>query len=380
MYIILNAHKAFQFVMIPFLDIKKITDLHRGEIQQAITRVLDSGWFLNGKELNVFEKNYSRFIGSKYCVGVGNGFDALNLIFKAYINMGVMSEGDEVIVQANTFIATVLAITQAGLNPVFADVDSETLAIREDSIQKLISKKTKAVLIVHLYGRCAYSEQIGAICKQYNLKLIEDNAQAQGCMYGQYHTGALGDVAAHSFYPGKNLGAMGDAGAVTTNDEMLAHVIRTIGNYGSEKKYYSVLEGRNSRLDELQASILNVKLKYLDEENIKRKEIASAYYKNITNPDVMLPSLNDCRDSVYHIFPIFTNKRDALKIELEHHHVHTLIHYPVPPHKQQCFKMYNKLSLPVTEMLASMELSLPISQVMTKEEAEFVSNIINTFQ
>jgi dTDP-4-amino-4,6-dideoxygalactose transaminase len=275
--------------MIKFLDLQKITEKYSDEIHEAVNRVVDSGWYLQGKENAKFEKHFADYIGTKHCVGVGNGLDALVWIFRAYIELGVMKPGDEVIVPANTYIASILAITENGLKAVLVEPDMKTLEIDDNKIEEVITEKTKAILIVHLYGRCAYTDKIGALCTKYNLKLVEDNAQAHGCMFNRRRTGSLGDAAGHSFYPGKNLGAFGDAGAVTTNDEILANTVRALANYGSQKKYVFKYKGRNSRLDEIQAAVLDVKLRHLDEDNDHRKQIAKCYYEHINNKYVSLP-------------------------------------------------------------------------------------------
>ena len=365
--------------MIPFLSLKDVTAKYATEIHEAVSRVVDSGWYLLGKELSSFESNYADYIGTKYCIGVANGLDALTLIFRAYKKLGVLKEGDEVIVPANTYIASILAITENGLVPVLVEPRFDTLEIDDEIIESKITTKTKAIMIVHLYGRCAYTDKIGALCKKYNLKLVEDNAQAHGCKFGEKRTGSIGDMAGHSFYPGKNLGALGDAGAVTTNDETLAQTIRSIANYGSSKKYVFEYCGRNSRLDEIQAAVLNVKLKHLDEDNKRRQQIAAFYYDNIQNPYITLPIRIPDENNVYHLFPVFCKKRDELQQYLTEHGVQTIIHYPIPPHKQNCYKEWNSISLPITERIAKEELSLPISPVLTIEEAEYVVKLINAF-
>ena len=366
--------------MIPFLSLKDITAKYATEIHEAVSRVIDSGWYLLGKELSWFETNYANYIGTKYCIGVANGLDALTLIFRAYKELGVLKDGDEVIVPANTYIASILAITENGLVPVLVEPRFDTLEIDDEIIESKITTKTRAIMIVHLYGRCAYSDKIGALCKKYNLRLVEDNAQAHGCMFGEKRTGAIGDVAGHSFYPGKNLGALGDAGAVTTNDEILAQTIRSIANYGSSKKYVFEYCGRNSRLDEIQAAVLNVKLKHLDEDNTRRQQIAAFYYDNIQNPYITLPTRIANENNVYHLFPVFCEKRDDLQQYLTEHGVQTIIHYPIPPHKQNCYKEWNGLSFPITERIANEELSLPISPVLGENEFEEVVNLINDYR
>lgn len=362
---------------IPFLDLKKINAAHSEEINKALHRVLDSGWYLLGEENKRFEEEYARFIGSTHAVGCANGLDALTLILRAYKELGVMQEGDEIIVPANTYIATILAISENGLIPVPVEPDPETLQIDPDEIIRAITPQTKGVMIVHLYGVCAYSDRIGEICRLHDLKLIEDNAQAHGCRFQRRRTGSLGDAAAHSFYPGKNLGALGDGGAVTTDDPQLAGMVRTLANYGSSKKYVFECKGRNSRLDELQAAILRVKLQYLDKENARRREIAKIYMEQIENPLIRLPNGTGGESNVYHIFPVFTEKRDNLRDYLSANGVSTLIHYPIPPHRQECYPEWHSKSFPITEKIHSEELSLPISPVMTDEEALYIARLIN---
>ena len=366
--------------MIPFLSLKDVTALHGEEIREAVARVVDSGWYLQGEANARFEENYAKFIGSKYAIGCANGLDALIWIFRAYIEMGVMSPGDEVIVPANTYIATILAITENGLVPVLCEPKLNTLEIDDDRIEALITPKTKAIAIVHLYGRIAYSDKIGQLCKKYGLKLIEDNAQAHGCLYTDGRmTGGIGDAAGHSFYPGKNLGALGDGGAVTTNDPELSAAIRALANYGSQKKYVFKYCGRNSRLDEIQAAVLDVKLKYLVEDNAHRKEVANTYYNRLKNPLIALPDRLPDEQNAYHLFPILVKdgKRDALHDYLEQHGVGTVIHYPIPPHKQECYKEWNTRTLPITEQIAEQELSLPIGPTTTGAEVETIVGLLN---
>ena len=371
---------------IPFLSLKDVTALHGAEINEAVSRVVNSGWYLQGRENEEFEKHYSEFIGTKYTVGCANGLDALIWIFRAYIEMGVMQPGDEVIVPANTYIATILAITENGLTPILIEPRLNTLEIDDNLIEAAITPKTKAIAIVHLYGRDAYTEKIGAICKKYNLKLVEDNAQAHGCKHTDGRvTGSIGDAAGHSFYPGKNLGALGDGGAVTTNDPELAATVRAQANYGSQRKYVFKYAGRNSRLDEIQAAVLDVKLKYLIEDNAHRKEVAHYYYEHINNPLITLPDLLLDEQNAYHLFPILVGggKRDVLHDYLEQHGVGTMIHYPIPPHHQECYarEAWNtpRHSLPITEQLAAEELSLPIGPSITEEEVAYVVETLNTF-
>lgn len=367
--------------MIKFLDLQRITQKYGDEIHEAVTRVVDSGYYLQGTENKRFETDYAAYIGSQYCVGCGNGLDALTWIYRAYIEMGVMQPGDEVIVPANTFIASILALTDNGLVPVLAEPRYDTLELDDSRLEALITPKTRSILLVHLYGRCAYTEEIGRLCQKHNLKLVEDNAQAQGCRYTDgRRTGALGDAAAHSFYPGKNLGALGDAGAVTCNDKELADTIRALANYGSQEKYVFKYTGRNSRMDEIQAAVLDVKLRHLDEDNDARRIIADIYYKGIKNPLVTLPARLEDAQNVYHLFPLFCEYRDELQEHLKQQGVQTLIHYPIPPHKQECYSQWNQLSLPVTEKIHSRELSLPISPVMTADEAHEVVRVINAFR
>lgn len=364
-------------MMIKFLDLQKITQKYSDEIHEAVNRVVDSGWYLQGKENEKFEADYAQYIGTRYAIGCANGLDALIWIFRAYVEMGVMQPGDEVIVPANTYIASILAISENGLKPVLVEPDIETYQIDDSKIEEAVTERTKAILIVHLYGQCAYTDKIGKLCKKYGLKLVEDNAQAHGCKFNGRKTGSLGDAAGHSFYPGKNLGAFGDAGAVTTNDEELAKVVRAVANYGSEKKYVFKYCGRNSRLDEMQAAVLDVKLKHLDEDVALRKKIARYYIEHITNPDIIAPIVKDWDAHVFHIFTIRCKKRDELQKYLTDNGVQTIIHYPIPPHKQECYKEWNKLSFPITEQIHDEELSLPMSPVMTKEEIKVVVDLLN---
>lgn len=368
--------------MIPFLSLKDVTALHGAEINEAVTRVVNGGWYLQGAENEKFEADYSKFIGSKYTIGCANGLDALIWIFRAYIEMGVMKPGDEVLAPANTYIATILAITENGLKPVLIEPKLNTLEIDDDLLEAHITERTKAICIVHLYGRIACTPKIIDLCKKYNLKLIEDNAQAHGCKAADGRiTGSIGDSAGHSFYPGKNLGALGDAGAVTTNDPELAAAVRALANYGSQKKYVFKYVGRNSRLDEIQAAVLDVKLKYLVEDNAHRKEVAHYYYEHINNPLVTLPDLLPDEQNAYHLFPILVGKgkRDALHDYLAKNGVGTVIHYPVPPHKQECYKAWNGMSLPITEQIANEELSLPIGPTINLKEVKLVVELINQF-
>ena len=366
--------------MIKFLDLQKVTEKYAEEIHEAVNRVIDSGWYLQGKENEKFETDYSAYIGTRYTVGCANGLDALIWIFRAYVEMGIMKAGDEVIVPANTYIASILAISENGLKPILVEPSIETYQIDDSKIEEFITERTKAILIVHLYGQCAYTEKIGELCKKYNLKLIEDNAQAHGCLFKGKRTGSLGDAAGHSFYPGKNLGALGDAGAVTTNDKELAEIVRSVANYGSTRKYVFKYIGRNSRLDEIQAAVLDVKLKHLDEDIAIRKEIAKYYINHITNPNIITPIIKDWDAHVLHIFTIRCKYRDELQKYLTENGVQTIIHYPIPPHKQECYKEWNNLSFPITEQIHNEELSLPMSPVMTKEEVNSVIDILNKWK
>ncbi len=375
--------------MIKFLDLQAITAMHGDEYRAAMNRVMESGWFLQGKETERFEADYSRYIGTEHCVAVANGLDALYLLLRGYKEMGVMKDGDEIIVPANTFIATILAITRNHLVPVLVEPTFEHLEIDIDRIEKAITPKTKGVMTVHLYGRLAYNDQLGEICKKHHLKLMEDCAQSHGCRFTILHsslftlhssrTGSLGDAAAHSFYPGKNLGAFGDAGAVTTNDAELAATIRALANYGSQKKYVFQYVGVNSRMSEIDAAVLDVKLKYLDEDNRKRQQLAAYYYEHITNPLITLPKRLPDENNVYHLFPVFCERRDQLQAFLKEHGIETLIHYPVPPHQQECYQEWNARSYPITEKIHRQELSLPMNQALSQAEAEEVVRWLNAF-
>ena len=377
--------------MIKYLDLKRINGLYDAEIRKAVNDVLDSGWYLKGEATRRFEQHYAEYIGTRHCIGVANGLDALTLILRAYIEMGMMQEGDEVIVPANTYIASILAITENRLVPVLVEPSPATLQIDDTRVEQAITPRTRAVMIVHLYGRCAYTDRIGEICRQHSLKLIEDNAQAHGCFYKETlkKTGSLGDAAGHSFYPGKNLGALGDAGAVTTDDDALADIIRALGNYGSHQKYVHDYLGRNSRIDELQAAILDVKLRHLDADNQRRKDIAARYEREVSNDLVRLRpegnetcsrSLCATRDSVWHIFPVFSARRDELQNYLADNGVETQIHYPIPPHRQRCYPELHHLSLPVTEQIHREELSIPCHQAMTDHEVTCIIDLLNAFK
>jgi len=376
-------------MMIDYLPLKRITAMHADEIHEAVGRVIDSGWYLRGEATERFEEEYARFIGTKHCVAVANGLDALTLILRAYIYNNVLHEGDEVIVPANTFIATILSITENRLKPVLVEPRLDTFQIDDSLIEQAVTPHTRAIMLVHLYGRCAYTKRIAAICRAHNLLLIEDNAQAHGCSLLFRRTGSLGHAAAHSFYPGKNLGALGDAGAVTTDDDQMAATLRSIANYGSSRKYVFDHIGRNSRMDEVQAAVLSVKLKYLDEDNARRRAIAAYYLENIallSSPEGDTNGLKRKEttsgavgESVWHIFPLLCERRDALQDFLAENGVQTMIHYPIPPHQQACYADWHNLCLPVTERIHAQELSIPCHQAMTDAEVEKVTEIINHF-
>jgi dTDP-4-amino-4,6-dideoxygalactose transaminase len=367
-------------MQIRLLDLQAITMQHAEEYEAAACRVIESGWFLQGRENETFERDYARYIGTPHCVAVANGLDALKLVLRGYKELGVMQDGDEIIVPANTYIATILAITDNQLVPVLVEPTWENLELDISRVEEAITPRTKGVMTVHLYGRIAYNDALGDICRRHGLKLMEDCAQSHGCTYKGVKTGALGDAAAHSFYPGKNLGAFGDAGAVTTGDAELASVIRALANYGSQKKYVFRYVGINSRMSELDAAVLDVKLKYLDEDNQKRQQLAAYYYDNISNPLITLPSRLSDENNVYHQFPILCERRDELQQYLQEGGVQTLIHYPIPPHKQECYREWNNRCYPITERIHQQELSIPMNQVVSREEAEIVVRLLNNFR
>lgn len=366
--------------MIKFLDLQKVNLAYQQEIEENLLRVFRKGWYLLGEEVKNFEEHLKAYTGSPNIVGVANGLDALRLILRAYIEMGVMQKGDEVIVPANTYIATILAISDNDLTPVLVEPDIHTYNIDISKIEEKITAKTKAIMLVHLYGRAVFSEEIYRLAKQYDLKIIEDNAQAIGAEWKGIKTGNLGDAAGFSFYPGKNLGALGDAGAVACKDDELASAIRAIANYGSHKKYVNLYKGLNSRLDEIQAAVLDVKLKYIDDDNARRREIAHRYVSEIKNEHIVLPEIPaDDKEHVWHIFVVRTKERDKLQQYLKDNGIETLIHYPIPPHKQQAYKEWNDLSFPITEQIHREVLSLPISPVLTEKEIDTVINVINNY-
>lgn len=374
--------------MIPFLDLKKINEPYEIAFQQKLKSVLESGWYILGKELQEFETNFAQYCNTQYCIGVGNGLDALTLIFKAYIQLGKLEIGDEVIVPANTYIATIIAIVQADLVPVLVEPKLETYNINPDLIQEKINSKTKAILVVHLYGQLAEMDTINEIANENNLLVIEDAAQAHGAKmnyelpitnYELRMSGNLSNAAAFSFYPGKNLGALGDGGAVVTNDAKLAKVIQSLRNYGSEVKYKNEFIGINSRLDELQAAFLNVKLPHLDAENNFRKAIAKRYLSEIKNDKIVLPFWDLSDNNVFHLFVIRTKNRSEMQKFLVENGIQTMIHYPIPPHKQKAFLNWNTLSFPITEKIHNEVLSLPISPVMTEDDVSFVVSVLNQY-
>ncbi|OFX22962.1 MAG: aminotransferase [Bacteroidetes bacterium GWA2_31_9b] len=367
--------------MIKFLDLQKINAQYADELANVAKKVIDSGWYLQGNYVKEFEKNLSEYIGAKYAISCANGLDALRLILRSYMEMGFMEEGDEVIVPANTYIASVLAISDNRLTPVLVEPSINSYNLDISKIEEHITKRTRAILVVHLYGQVCFSDELKALADNYKLKVIEDNAQAIGARYGDLLSGNLGDAAGFSFYPGKNMGALGDSGAVTTNDKELARIIRSIANYGSEVKYKNEFRGLNSRMDEIQAGFLDIKLKYIDKENEIRRQIAKLYRNNIKNSKIVNPELinKDENSHVWHLYVIRTKHRKSLQQYLKENDVHTIIHYPIPPHKQECYKEYNKLSFHITESLADELLSLPISPVMTEQEVNKVIELVNKF-
>lgn len=362
--------------MIKFLDLYKINERLRKEINGKITQVLDSGWYLLGEETENFEQNFAKYCGVKHCIGVANGLESLNLIIRGY----GFAQGDEIIVPANTYIASILAISENGCTPILVEPDINTYNINPDLIEKKITSKTKAIMVVHLYGQAVQMQKIWALAQKYNLKIIEDSAQAHGAKYQNKRVGSLGDASGFSFYPGKNLGCVGDGGCVTTNDDELAQKIKALRNYGSHKKYHNVFIGMNSRLDEIQAGILDIKLKFLDEDNQKRKEIAKYYRKNIKNSSIILPNVYAEDAHVWHLFVVRTKQRDNFQKYLLDNEIQTIIHYPIPPHKQECYKLWNNLSYPITEEIHKSVLSLPISPVMSNDEVRKVVEVVNEYK
>lgn len=362
--------------MIKFLDLEKINNRFRAEIDEKIKNILDSGWYLLGKNDEDFENHFAEYCGTKYCVGVGNGLDALTLIINAY----GFGKGDEIIVPANTYIASILSISYNDCTPVLVEPDINTYNINPDLIEEKITDKTKAILVVHLYGQAVEMEKIWTLAEKYNLKIIEDSAQAHGAIYQGKRTGNLGDASGFSFYPGKNLGCIGDGGCVTTNDKYLADKVRALRNYGSNIKYHNIYQGVNSRLDEIHAAVLDVKLPYLDRDNQRRRDIANYYLNNIKNDKIIMRKSYAEDANVWHVFPIRTENRDKFQEYLKENDIQTLIHYPIPPHKQECYKEWNNLSLPVTEEIHSTIISLPISPVITDDEIKFIVEIVNNYR
>lgn len=367
-------------MMIRYNDLKKINDAYEPELSEAVTRAVRSGWYIRGNEVARFEEAFAGYCGCSHCIGTGNGLDALSIIMHAYRELGVMEEGNEVIVPANTFIATILAIMHAGLKPVLCEPSASSYNIDATKIEQFITERTRAIMPVHLYGQTAEMEHINAIAKKHSLKVIEDAAQAHGAMYNGRRVGSLGDAAGFSFYPGKNLGAVGDGGAITTNDRELAEVARAIANYGSHKRYVNRYMGFNSRLDELQAAVLGVKLPYLDSDNERRRSIARRYIAEIDNPQVTLPQVEDYSRHVFHIFALMSPQREKLQEHLKAEGIETLIHYPIPPHRQEALKQFSHLSLPITEQIHREELSLPCNPAMSDEEVTRVIEAVNSFR
>ncbi|MDM8160293.1 DegT/DnrJ/EryC1/StrS family aminotransferase [Labilibaculum sp. K2S] len=367
--------------MIKFLDLQKINSQYKDELKQVASEIIDSGWYLLGNQVSTFESSLSNYIGSKHAIACANGLDALRLIFRAYIEMGIMQEGDEVIVPANTYIASILAITDNRLKPVLIEPNEASFNLDINKVEEAITKKTKAILVVHLYGQACYNGELRDIANRHNLKIVEDNAQAIGAKVSNLKTGNLGDASGFSFYPGKNLGALGDSGAITTNDNELARIARAIANYGSEVKYQNEFSGLNSRMDEIQAGFLSVKLKYIDKENLIRREIARYYRENINNEKIILPQVvsGDEDSHVWHLFVVRSKERERFQKYLLDNGVQTLVHYPIPPHKQKCYKEMNDHTYILTEKIHNEVISLPISPVMTKDEIVRVVDLINQF-
>ena len=372
--------------MINFLDLKAINQQYAEEMKQAATEVIDSGWYLLGERVKTFESELCAYNGIDHAVGVGNGLDGLRLILRAWKELGYISEGDEVIVPSNTYIASVLAITDNNLKPVFCEPSLDTYNLDISKIEELITEKTRAIMVVHLYGKACWSDELEQLALKHDLKIIEDNAQAIGAEWRGSKTGSLGDAASFSFYPGKNLGALGDAGAVTTNDADTAEVVRALGNYGSRKKYHNDYQGYNSRLDELQAAFLSIKLRHIDEENQKRREVAAAYFEGITHPDVILPPVENKnnilhdKSHAWHLFPIRHPHRDKLQEYLKDKGIQTLIHYPIPPHKQKAYRQYAGESYPLADEIHNTELSLPISSVIDKASVQQIVDTIDEYE
>ncbi len=366
---------------IDYLNLKEINSPWQEEIEEAIHRIVDSGWYLQGEANQRFSTAYARYIGTRHCITCGNGLDALRLMLLAAIETGKLHEGDEIMVPANTYIATILAITECRLSPLLVEPDWQTMQMDGTRLEQALTTRTRAVMLVHLYGCCAMTPQIELFCRQHGLLLFEDNAQAHGCQYRGKKTGSLGTAAAHSFYPGKNLGALGDAGAVTTDDDAMAEVIRALGNYGSSRKYVFPYRGYNSRMDEMQAAVLEVKLRHLDSVNARRRHCAERLLAAISTPKVYVPvdMYREQAGNVVHIFPIFCEERDHLQEYLKQNGIGTMIHYPIPPHLQHCYRPWNTMSFPVTERISREELSIPCHQMLTTEQAEYIADTVNRF-
>ena len=364
---------------VPFLDLKALNLRDFTEINHAIADTINSGWYILGERVKQFEQEFANYCGTRYCIGVANGLDALILILRAYKELGLIKDDDEIIVPANTYIASILAISANDLTPVLVEPDINNYLIDINKIEEKITSKTKAIMVVHLYGQVTPMAKIWELAKKYNLKVIEDSAQSHGAYYQGKRSGNLSDASGFSFYPGKNLGALGDAGAVTTNDKELADAIKTLANYGSEAKYHNIYKGMNSRLDELQAAVLGVKLSRLDADNKKRQVIANLYRKQISNPKIILPVAINERSHVWHVFVIRTKNRNELQKYLFDNGIGTMIHYPIPPHKQEAYKEWNDLSFPISEMIHKEILSLPISQVQTDGQTQCVIDVINAY-
>ena len=367
-------------VTIPFLDLNRLHARHRDELLRAITTVLDSGWFVLGQRVRQFEEEFARYCGAGHAVGVANGLDALRLIFRAYMEHGVMMEGDEVIVPANTYIATILAVSESRLTPILVEPDLRTFNLDPDRIEEHVTPRTKAILIVHLYGQVAYSDGIRAAAQRHGLKVVEDAAQSHGAVSGDRVVGSLGDAAGFSFYPTKNLGALGDAGAVTTGDPQLAETVRMLANYGESSRYANRYKGINSRLDEIHAAVLSVKLRYLDECNQSRRAIAEYYRQHIANPLITLPAVGAAESHVWHLFVVRVSERDRFRAHLVQRGIDTLVHYPTPPHRQPAYQEWNQRSYPITEEIHRTVVSLPIGVGTTDEELNRVVDGCNTWQ
>jgi dTDP-4-amino-4,6-dideoxygalactose transaminase len=366
--------------MIKFLDLQKINLQYQTEFTDAFERVLKSGWFIMGKELDVFENEFASYCGTEYCIGVANGLDALILILEGYKELGIMQDGDEVIVPSNTYIASILAISRAGLKPILCEPNIDTYLLDANLIEPLITERTKAIMPVHLYGQLCDMNAINSIAKKHSLKVIEDSAQSHGAVYiNGKKSGNLGDASGFSFYPGKNLGALGDAGAVTTNDAELANVLKALRNYGSHKKYHNLYKGINSRLDEIQAALLSIKLKYLDAETILRKQAADFYLSNIVNSKITLPLITAKEAHVFHVFTVRVAERQHFQQYLLDNGIETNIHYPIPPHEQPAYKEINTQNFPISELIHKEIISLPLSPIIPEKDLAYIVGVINNY-